>query len=229
MTSPRRAENTHNWSGIQQQKQRLDTALFTVRADFVKKIQILHDHSPFSRSSIALQYDPSSYKLFAEPRLSLIPRYPWRAVIFRKLIRTSTSTYLSTAESSFRRKGTTPLTINISVMREPSLAQRILKTGSFSGFHPFGKLGSGYLAAESTRGAPLCGNSEGWGPLSPDRWDFTPCFMGKTSSLSHYLLFCLLALNCLDAILGAVQLAIALSTQLSALELSGTDSWNFEC
>jgi hypothetical protein len=24
---------------------------------------------------------------------------------------------------------------------------------------------------------PLCGNIEGWGPLSPHRWDFTPCFL----------------------------------------------------
>lgn len=29
-----------------------------------------------------------------------------------------------------------------------------------------------------TAGAhPLCGNTEGWGPLSPIRWDFTPCFL----------------------------------------------------
>ena len=24
---------------------------------------------------------------------------------------------------------------------------------------------------------PLCGNHEGWGPVSPVRWDFTPCFL----------------------------------------------------
>lgn len=24
---------------------------------------------------------------------------------------------------------------------------------------------------------PLCSNSEGWGPISPIRWDFTPCFL----------------------------------------------------
>ncbi|KAF2404486.1 multidrug resistance-associated protein 1 [Trichodelitschia bisporula] len=24
---------------------------------------------------------------------------------------------------------------------------------------------------------PLCGNDEGWGPISPYRWDFTPCFL----------------------------------------------------
>jgi ATP-binding cassette subfamily C (CFTR/MRP) protein 1 len=62
-------------------------------------------------------------------------------------------------------------------MRERSSAQNILKTGSFSGFHPFGELGSGYLTAEKTRGQALCGNKEGWGPLSPHRYDFTPCFM----------------------------------------------------
>lgn len=24
---------------------------------------------------------------------------------------------------------------------------------------------------------PFCGDSEGWGPLSPTRYDFTPCFL----------------------------------------------------
>lgn len=24
---------------------------------------------------------------------------------------------------------------------------------------------------------PLCTDSEGWGPISPTRWDFTPCFL----------------------------------------------------
>lgn len=62
-------------------------------------------------------------------------------------------------------------------MREPSSAQSILKTGSISGFHPFGELGSGYLSAETAREQPLCGNKEGWGPLSRYRYDFTPCFM----------------------------------------------------
>ncbi|KAF2115068.1 multidrug resistance-associated protein 1 [Lophiotrema nucula] len=35
----------------------------------------------------------------------------------------------------------------------------------------------GYLEASSHHSQPLCGNSEGWGPLSPDRYDFTPCFL----------------------------------------------------
>ncbi|KAF2841494.1 multidrug resistance-associated protein 1 [Patellaria atrata CBS 101060] len=34
-----------------------------------------------------------------------------------------------------------------------------------------------YLAATSHRTQPLCGNIEGWGPLSPFRYDFTPCFL----------------------------------------------------
>lgn len=34
-----------------------------------------------------------------------------------------------------------------------------------------------YLAASKHEGQPLCGNSEGWGPLSPFRYDFTPCFL----------------------------------------------------
>jgi ABC-type multidrug transport system fused ATPase/permease subunit len=35
----------------------------------------------------------------------------------------------------------------------------------------------GYLAASGQHRQPLCGNSEGWGPLSPYRFDFTPCFL----------------------------------------------------
>ncbi len=34
-----------------------------------------------------------------------------------------------------------------------------------------------YLDVQKHGGQPLCGNSEGWGPLSPYRWDFTPCFL----------------------------------------------------
>ena len=34
-----------------------------------------------------------------------------------------------------------------------------------------------YLSATPHREQPLCGNREGWGPLSPLRWDFTPCFL----------------------------------------------------
>ncbi|APA10145.1 hypothetical protein sscle_06g049150 [Sclerotinia sclerotiorum 1980 UF-70] len=59
-----------------------------------------------------------------------------------------------------------------------SSSQSILKTGSFSGFRALQEqLGSGYLTADKSRPQPLCGNKEGWGPLSPHRYDFTPCFM----------------------------------------------------
>lgn len=34
-----------------------------------------------------------------------------------------------------------------------------------------------YLAATAEPTQPLCGNIEGWGPLSPYRYDFTPCFL----------------------------------------------------
>jgi ATP-binding cassette, subfamily C (CFTR/MRP), member 1 len=41
------------------------------------------------------------------------------------------------------------------------------------------KAAGAYLAAASAgeKTQPLCGNSEGWGPLSPIRYDFTPCFL----------------------------------------------------
>lgn len=35
----------------------------------------------------------------------------------------------------------------------------------------------GYLVASKHDRQPLCGNSEGWGPISPIRYDFTPCFL----------------------------------------------------
>ncbi|EAT83470.2 hypothetical protein SNOG_09278 [Parastagonospora nodorum SN15] len=35
----------------------------------------------------------------------------------------------------------------------------------------------GYLTASKDNRQPLCGNSEGWGPISPIRYDFTPCFL----------------------------------------------------
>ncbi|KAF2181672.1 multidrug resistance-associated protein 1 [Zopfia rhizophila CBS 207.26] len=35
----------------------------------------------------------------------------------------------------------------------------------------------GYLEASDHSRQPLCGNIEGWGPLSPYRYDFTPCFL----------------------------------------------------
>ncbi|EKD20282.1 uncharacterized protein L3040_007291 [Drepanopeziza brunnea f. sp. 'multigermtubi'] len=60
------------------------------------------------------------------------------------------------------------------------MAQRILSTGSFFGLHsaPL-QDGSDYMSAVSQHSGhqPFCGNREGWGPLSPIRYDFTPCFM----------------------------------------------------
>lgn len=57
-------------------------------------------------------------------------------------------------------------------------SQKVLAlTGSFSGYRPMLELGSGYLTATEDFKQPFCGNAEGWGPLSPFRYDFTPCFI----------------------------------------------------
>jgi len=61
-----------------------------------------------------------------------------------------------------------------------SSTQSILKTGSFTGIRFPEELGSDYLSAEAFRPQSLCSNIEGWGPISPDRYDFTPCFMDVT-------------------------------------------------
>ncbi|KAK1756041.1 P-loop containing nucleoside triphosphate hydrolase protein [Echria macrotheca] len=55
----------------------------------------------------------------------------------------------------------------------------IFDTGSFTGYHRVVGLGrTGYLSSTSRDSKqPLCGNEEGWGPLSPIRYDFTPCFL----------------------------------------------------
>jgi hypothetical protein len=34
-----------------------------------------------------------------------------------------------------------------------------------------------HLGEPPRRAQPLCGDIEGWGPMSPFRWDFTPCFL----------------------------------------------------
>ncbi|KAK3375086.1 ABC transporter type 1, transmembrane domain-containing protein [Podospora didyma] len=53
-----------------------------------------------------------------------------------------------------------------------------LQTGSFTGYHRSKlELGGGYLSASADFKQPLCGNEEGWGPMSPFRYDFTPCFI----------------------------------------------------
>ncbi|KAI6713934.1 hypothetical protein JHW43_003484 [Diplocarpon mali] len=57
-------------------------------------------------------------------------------------------------------------------------SQRLLSTGSLSGLHSSSLSSPHYLSSVSHhRHQPFCGNSEGWGPLSPLRYDFTPCFM----------------------------------------------------
>lgn len=51
------------------------------------------------------------------------------------------------------------------------------RTGSFTGFRPLEQLGSNYFAISGFKRQPLCGNEEGWGPISEYRYDFTPCFI----------------------------------------------------
>jgi ATP-binding cassette, subfamily C (CFTR/MRP), member 1 len=46
---------------------------------------------------------------------------------------------------------------------------------------PLSKLGSGSVFKAKTQ--PLCGNIEGWGPISSIRYDFTPCFLDVWVSL----------------------------------------------
>jgi hypothetical protein len=54
----------------------------------------------------------------------------------------------------------------------------MFETGSFTGYRSVvSELGSGYLTAARVFKQPFCGNEEGWGPLSPFRYDFTPCFI----------------------------------------------------
>ncbi|KAI1006711.1 hypothetical protein K3495_g1509 [Podosphaera aphanis] len=68
-------------------------------------------------------------------------------------------------------------------------AQHLLySTGSLSGYRPsIQEIGSHYLAGDLKVNQPLCGNKEGWGPLSSYRYDFTPCFMDVwVSSVAVY-------------------------------------------
>lgn len=51
--------------------------------------------------------------------------------------------------------------------------QRLLHTGSFTGLRPAEDLRV-YFKPKSQ---PFCADPEGWGPLSPIRYDFTPCFI----------------------------------------------------
>ncbi|KAF2970611.1 hypothetical protein GQX73_g2991 [Xylaria multiplex] len=63
-------------------------------------------------------------------------------------------------------------------MRFGDQSQEVLQlTGSFTGYRPLLELGNHYLSASDSFRQPLCGNEEGWGPISPFRYDFTPCFV----------------------------------------------------
>ena len=54
-------------------------------------------------------------------------------------------------------------------MIPPTHEQLVLQSANPSSYRSFG--------VENHHAQPLCGNSEGWGPLSDFRWDFTPCFL----------------------------------------------------
>lgn len=61
---------------------------------------------------------------------------------------------------------------------QQAAANLLASSGSFTGYRPQRvELGRGYLTAGEDFKQPLCGNEEGWGPLSPFRYDFTPCFL----------------------------------------------------
>lgn len=62
--------------------------------------------------------------------------------------------------------------------QQQAAALHLAASGSFTGYRPqLLELGKGYLTAGEDFKQPLCGNEEGWGPLSPFRYDFTPCFL----------------------------------------------------
>ncbi|EPQ63986.1 hypothetical protein BGT96224_4397 [Blumeria graminis f. sp. tritici 96224] len=61
---------------------------------------------------------------------------------------------------------------------DASAQQLLYETGSLTGYRASdGELGSHYLSSTFNVEHSFCGNLEGWGPLSPYRYDFTPCFM----------------------------------------------------
>lgn len=65
-----------------------------------------------------------------------------------------------------------------SQQQQQQAALHLAASGSFTGYRPqLLELGKGYLTAGEDFKQPLCGNEEGWGPLSPFRYDFTPCFL----------------------------------------------------
>lgn len=73
-------------------------------------------------------------------------------------------------------------------MEAYSEQKAMLHTGSFTGYRPLQRLGSDYLSISAFE-QPLCGNEEGWGPISKFRYDFTPCFIDVwVASVSVYAL-----------------------------------------
>jgi hypothetical protein len=58
-------------------------------------------------------------------------------------------------------------------MWAPGGPQSILKSST----HHSGPSGLGYLASSIGEKHRFCANAEGWGPLNPSRYDFTPCFL----------------------------------------------------
>ncbi|KKA26039.1 hypothetical protein TD95_000340 [Thielaviopsis punctulata] len=63
--------------------------------------------------------------------------------------------------------------------RRSDSSQRVLASGSLSGLRPVEFINYGYMTSlpAGVKTQPLCRNAEGWGPLSPTRYDFTPCFI----------------------------------------------------
>ncbi|KID89317.1 multidrug resistance-associated protein 1 [Metarhizium guizhouense ARSEF 977] len=62
-------------------------------------------------------------------------------------------------------------------LMDPYSEQQVrLLSGSFTGLRPLQRLGGNYFSVSAFQ-QPLCGNEEGWGPISKYRYDFTPCFI----------------------------------------------------
>ncbi|KAI9887687.1 MAG: hypothetical protein M1823_000551 [Watsoniomyces obsoletus] len=59
----------------------------------------------------------------------------------------------------------------------PSEAGGMRQYNLQTSWSPFEQSPPGYLAATVAKQHPFCKNLEGWGPLSPIRYDFTPCFL----------------------------------------------------
>ncbi|KAK9779422.1 putative Metal resistance protein YCF1 [Seiridium cardinale] len=96
------------------------------------------------------------------------------------------------------------------------LSQQVIQsTGFFTGYRPqLQQLGHGYFSATDDYTQPLCRNEEGWGPMSPFRYDFTPCFID--------VWVCLVAV--FGIVCGALALWLLLRTSKAA-ELA--KDWHF--